>query len=212
MSTASSSCRWRSRRDHVRQRVASDDGRHGHGARTRVAAGRGRADRRGARRRGSGRRRGPRRSGRHTRLREHASPPVPDADPRPGPAGRPLHLAQDALPRLGAHRRRDGARGGEVRAGGARALRLHRPSSITTTCSRGASRAWSRPRSAPRRSSACGSSPRADRWTSGSRTADCLPTPSSRTSTRSSPTPSGCTGSPTARWCRSRSRPARPSP
>ena len=44
---------------------------------------------------------------------------------------------------------------------------------------------------APRASSACGSSPRAARWTSASRTAGCRRTRSSRTPTTSSPTPSG---------------------
>ena len=190
--------------------VTMDDS--GHRARARLAAGRGRADRGGARRRGPGRRRGSRRRGGHARLRQHASPPLPDADARTGAAGRPLHVAEDAVPGLGAHRRRDGVRGGAMRPGRARPAPAARPSSTITTSSRAASRASSRPRSAPRRSSACASSPRAARWTSASPTAACRPTRSSRTSTRSSPTPSGCTGSPTARWCRSRSRRARRSP
>ena len=43
-----------------------------------------------------------RRRGRHARPRQHAPPPLPDAHARPGAGGRPLHLAADALPGLGA--------------------------------------------------------------------------------------------------------------
>ena len=142
-----------------------------------------------------GGRRGSRRRGRHPRLREHAPPPVPDPDARTSAAGRPLHVAEDALPGLGAHRRRDGVRGGAVRPGRARALGLlHRlrPSLRLPARRR---RGSSRPRSAPHRSSACASSRRAARWISASPTAACRPTRSSRTSTRSSPTPNGCTAS-----------------
>ena len=69
--------------------------------------------------------------------------------------------------------------------------------------------AWSRPRCAPRASSACASSPRAGRWTSASPTAACRPTSWSRSIDASSPTPSGSPRSPTATACRSPSRRAR---
>ena len=49
-----------------------------------------------------GRARRPRRRARHARARQHAPPPLPDADAHPGAAGRPVHLAADALPGLGA--------------------------------------------------------------------------------------------------------------
>ena len=76
----------------------------------RLAADRGRAGRRGRRGRRAGRRRRPRRRGRHAGPRQHAPPPLPDADARAGAAGRPVHVAEDALPDLGADRRRDGVR------------------------------------------------------------------------------------------------------
>ena len=82
---------------------------------------------------------GPGRRGRHARARQHASPPVPDAHARTSAAGRPLHVAEDALPALGAHRRRDGVRG-RARAGSpSLRCRAARRSSTTTTCSRAAS-------------------------------------------------------------------------
>ena len=65
--------------------------------------------RRGRARRGvgggerAGRRRAsrPRRRGRHARPRQHAPPPVPEPDARPRAGGRPLQLAEDALPGVG---------------------------------------------------------------------------------------------------------------
>ena len=143
-------------------------------------------------------RRGSRRRGRHARPRQHAPPPLPDADARARAAGRPVHLAADAVSGLGAHRRRDGVRRGALRPRRARALGLHdrlRPSLRLPARRLRARRGRAR---APRGSSACASSPRAARWTSASPTAACRPTRSSRTSTRSSPTPSGSPRSPTA--------------
>ena len=202
-------------RSDPRQRLGADLRRRGHRARARLDPDRGRAGRRDRRRRRARGRRGSRRRGRHAGPRQHAPPPLPDADARPGAAGRPLHLAEDALPDLGAHRRPDAVRrcaSGDRRA---RAVRAARPSSTTTTSSRAASPAWSRPRSARRRSSAFASSRRAARWTSASRTAACLPTRSSRSidddprrhraPRRHSRTATGC-GSPSRPARRSRSR------
>ena len=44
----------------------------------------------------------PRRRGRHARPRQHAPPPLPDPHAGAGAGGRPLHVAADALPGLGA--------------------------------------------------------------------------------------------------------------
>ena len=117
----------------------------------------------------------PRRRRRHARPRQHAPPPLPDPHARAGPAGRPLHVAPRALPGLGADRRRGGVRGGAHRARGARALGLldglRPPLRLPARPARGSSRRRCRRRA----SSACGSSPRAARWTSASRTAGLPP-------------------------------------
>ena len=89
-----------------------------------MAARRGRPDRGGARRRGASGSGGSRRCRGHPRLREHAPPPLPDSDARARAASRPLHMAEDALPGVGAHRRRAGVRGRPVRPRRARALGL----------------------------------------------------------------------------------------
>ena len=70
-------------------------------------------------------RRGPGRRGRHAGPRQHPPPPLPDADARPRAAGRPLHVAEDALSDVGAHRRRDGVRRRARGPRRARALGLH---------------------------------------------------------------------------------------
>ena len=57
--------------------------------------------------------------------RQHPPSPVPDADARASAAGRPLHLAEDAVSDLGAHRRRDAVRGGADRPRRAGAVGLH---------------------------------------------------------------------------------------
>ena len=62
---------------------------------------------------------------RHARPDQHAPPPLPDAHAHPRAAGRPVHVAADALPAVGADRRGVGVRGGAHRARGARARRLH---------------------------------------------------------------------------------------
>ena len=150
------------------------------------------SSRRSARAGAGGRRAGrPRRRGRHARARQHPPPPVPDAHARAGAGGRPLHLAARALSGLGAAS--TPSRSTPPRAPGSPSSRSRaaRPSSTTTTSSRAAGRAWSRRRCRRRASSACGSSPRAARWTSASPTAACRPTRSSRSSTTCSPTPSG---------------------
>ena len=88
-----------------------------------VAAASSRRRRRRASGRGRGRR--PRRSRRHSRPRQHAPPPLSGAHARAGAAGRPLHLAAGAVPRLGRDRRRGRVRGGANRPGRAGAVRLH---------------------------------------------------------------------------------------
>ena len=113
--------------DAVPQRRHRHDGRRRQRARGRLAARR-RDDDRGRRwrRRATGRREGrPEGRRRHAGPRQHAPPPLPDAHARPGPGGRPLHLAARALPRLVADRRRVGVRGRPHRPRRARALGLH---------------------------------------------------------------------------------------
>ena len=167
---------------------------------------------RGRRRRRAGRRGGPRRRGRHAGPRQHAPPPLPDADPRPGAAGRPLHLAEDALPDVGAHRRRDGVRRRAHRARRARALGLHdglrpplRLPARRLRARRGGDPRRARARRAHRRLARLDGPRRVRR-----RPAARQPRRGHRR--RSSPTRSGSPHSRTARWCRSSSRPARRSP
>ena len=99
-------------------------------------------------------------------------------------------MAEDALSRLGADRRRDGVRGRAHRARRARALGLLdglRPPLRLPARRTGLVEAELQ----ARRSSACGSSRRAARWISASPTAACRPTRWSRTSTTCSRTPNG---------------------
>ena len=162
--------------------LGRDDGRRGHRARARLDPDRGRARRRG------------RRGRRARRAREDLGGAVVT----PGLVNTHHHLyqtltrarAQQAdlftwlktlYPTLGAHRRRDGVRRRARRARRARALGLHDRLRPPLRVPARRLRASSRQRCAPRRSSACASSPRAARWTSASRTAGCRPTRSSRT-------------------------------
>ena len=138
----------------------------------RLGARRGRARRGGRRRRAArGRRaRRPRRRGRHARPRQHAPPPLPDAHARAGAGGRPLHVAARRSTRSGrgidAEAEYAAARTGlaELALSGCTTVFDHH-----YVFPRGDERARSRPRCARRASSACGSSPRAARWTSASR-------------------------------------------
>ena len=77
---------------------------------------------------------------RHAGPRQHAPPPLPDAHARPGAGGRPLHVAADALPGLGADRRRDASTPPRAPASPSSRSPAARPSSTTTTSSRAASR------------------------------------------------------------------------
>ena len=133
----------------------------------------------------------PRRRGRHARARQHAPPPLPDADARAGAGGRPLHVAARALPGLGAHRRGVGVRGRAHRARRARAVGLHdrlrpplRLPARDERARRGGGARGARARRPHRRLARLDGPRRVA-------TAGCRPTRSSRTSTPCSPTPSG---------------------
>ena len=143
-------------------------------------------------------------------------PPLPVGHAGAGPGRRPVRLAGRAVPGLGPHRRRGGARRRPRRAGRAGPHRLHDehgpplrlPPRRPATC-------WP-PRSTPPRRWGCASTPAGAPWTSAARAAACRRTRWSRTATRSWPRPrrrspagttrrsSRCCGSPWRRAPRSR--------
>ena len=94
--------------------------------------------------------RGPRRRGRHAGARQHAPPPLPDAHARAGAAGRPVHVAEDAVPDLGAASTTRWSTPPPGPGSPSSRSRAARRSSTTTTSSRAASRASSRPSCARR--------------------------------------------------------------
>ena len=116
-----------SRDDAPAKRLDLPAGRFRRRARERLGARPGRFRRSCRRGRGAGRGRGgrPRRSGRHARPRQHPSPPVPDADARPGAGGNAVRVAARAVPRMGADRSGVRVCGRPDRARGARAVGLH---------------------------------------------------------------------------------------
>ena len=79
--------------------------------------------------------------GRHAGPRQHAPPPLPDAHPRPGPAGRPLHLAARAVSRSGRGSTPRPSTPPRARASPSSRSPAARPCSTTTTSSRAAARA-----------------------------------------------------------------------
>ena len=116
----------RRRDDAPPSRPRRHDGRRRHRARGRLGADRRPRDPGGRGRRAprGGRADRPRRRGRRAGARQHPSPPVPNAHARPSAGGRPLHLAEDAVSDLGAHRRRVGVRRRTNRHGRAGPVRL----------------------------------------------------------------------------------------
>ncbi len=151
----------------------------------------------------------PARSGADAGLRQHAPPPVPDADARPGPAGGPLHLAANALSGVGPHRRGDGVRRRALRARGAGALGLQhglRPPLRLPARRLGARRGGAAGRLGARRASR-----RLARIDGPGRLGRRASAGRARRGHRHDPGRHGAarTASPTARWRRSRSHRAR---